>query len=233
MKRRVVITGVGAVSPIGNDVNTMWNAAKNGVCGIDKITKFNTENSKVKLAAEVKGFDPSLVIDKKEIRKYAKFTQFALFAANEAILNSKLDVKNMDTSRFGVNFSSGIGAIDVIETEHSKGLEKGFDRVSPYFIPLTIVNMAAGSIAIAHGLKGSCTAVVTACASSTNAIGEAFRNIRDGYSDIMLCGGAEATITPLAMGGFTSIRALSESEDPKRASIPFDAKRQGFVMGEG
>ncbi len=233
MKRRVVITGMGVVSPIGNNVNEMWENAKNGVCGIDLITKFNTEENKVKIAAQIKNLNPADFIDKKDLRKYAEFTQFALIAADEAIKQSQMTDENTDKTRCAVNIASGIGGISDIEREHSKGLDKGFDRVSPYFIPMAISNMAAGAVAIAHGLKGSCTSIVTACASATNSIGESFRMIRDGYADAAVCGGTEASITPLGIGGFTSLRALSESTDPKRASIPFDKERNGFVMGEG
>ncbi len=233
MRRRVVITGMGAVTPIGNTVNEMWENATNGVCGIDFLTKFNTENSKVKIAAEIKNLNIGDFIDKKDMRKYAEFTQYALIAAGEAIKQSGITDENTDKTRCAVNIASGIGGIYNIEQEHSKGLEKGFDRVSPYFIPMAISNMASGAVAIAHNLKGSCISIVTACASSTNSIGESFRMIRDGYAEVSVCGGTEASITELGMGGFTSLRALSESQDPKRASIPFDKERNGFVMGEG
>lgn len=233
MKRRVVITGMGAVSPIGNTATDMWNNAKSGVCGIAQITQFDTTGRKVCLAGEVKNLDPSNFIDKKEIRKLARFTQFAVIAAQEAFAQSNLDMSKENPTRCGAILSSGIGGLGVIEQEHSRGLEKGFDRVSPFFVPMAITNMAAGRIAIEYGLKGICTSIVTACASGTNAIGEAFHNIRDGYSDIILCGGAESSITTLGIGGFTSARTLSESTDPNAASIPFDKNRNGFVMGEG
>lgn len=233
MKRRVVITGVGALTPIGNNAVDTWEAAKAGHCGIAPITRFDTTPHKVSLAAELKNFDPAEYLDKRELRKQARFTQLALIAAKQAISRSGLDISVEDSLRCGVNVASGIGALDVIEEEHYRGIEKGFDRVSPFFIPMGISNMASGTIAIAHGLRGSCTCVVTACASGTNAIGESFRQIRDGYAEVMVCGGTESSITPLAMGGFTSMRALSESTDPTRASIPFDLERSGFVMGEG
>lgn len=233
MKRRVVITGMGALSPIGNSVQTMWDAARAGVCGIAPITRFDTANHKAKLAGELKDFDPASVIDKRELRKLARFTQLAVCAAHEAIAQSGLSMETADPLRCGVNVSSGIGGLDVIEEEHSRGMERGFDRVSPFFIPMVISNMASGVIALTYGLRGSCTCVVTACASGTNAIGESFRQIRDGYADAMVCGGTEASITPLGIGGFTSMRALCESTDPARASIPFDRARSGFVMGEG
>lgn len=233
MRRRVVITGMGALSPIGNSAEEMWQSAKKGICGIAPITAFDTSNQKVKLAGELKNFNAEEYIDRRELRKQARFTQLALIAARQAVKQSGLDFSKENTRRCGVNISSGIGALEIIEQEHDRGLARGFDRVSPFFIPMSISNMAAGTIAIAHGLQGSCTCVVTACASGANAVGEAFRQIRDGYLDIMLCGGTESSITPLAFGGFTSMRALSESTDPLRASIPFDAERKGFVMGEG
>ncbi len=232
-KRRVVITGMGGVCPIGNSAAELWAAAQKGVCGIAPITRFDTTDHKVKLAGEIKNFNPEDVLDKREVRKMARFTQLALCAANEAVAQSGLDFSRENTLRCGVNLASGIGGLDVIEQEQMRGVARGFDRVSPYFIPMAISNMAAGTVAIAHGLRGSCTAVVTACASGTNAIGEAFRQIRDGYAEVMVCGGTESSITPLGIGGFTAMRALCESQDVARASIPFDAQRSGFVMGEG
>ena len=233
MKRRVVITGVGAISPIGNSAEEMWQNAKKGVCGIDFISSIDTENHEVKVAGEVKNFDPEIFMDKMEARRTARFTQFALKSAIEAFEQSGIDIEKIDALRCGVNIASGIGALSIIEEEHSKGLKRGFDRLSPLFIPTTIVNMAAGAVAIRLGFKGSCTCCVTACASATNAIGEAFRNIRDGYLDVMAAGGAEACISHLGIGGFTSMRALSTAKNPKRACIPFDKEREGFVMGEG
>lgn len=233
MKRRVVVTGMGGLCPIGNSVPEMWANAKKGVCGVAPITYFDTASHKVKLAGEVKNLVVEDYIDKREVRKLSRFTQLALIASNEAVKSSGIDFSQEDTSRCGVNVSSGIGGIGTIEEEHCRGIEKGFDRVSPFFIPMAISNMAAGTIAIAHGLRGSCTSVVTACASGTNSVGEGFRLIRDGYAEIMLCGGTESSITPLGIGGFTSLRALCESTDPTRASIPFDKERSGFVMGEG
>lgn len=233
MKRRVVITGMGALSPIGNNAGDMWQAAKNGVCGIAPITYYDTSAQKVKLAAELKAFDPEEWVDPRALRKMSRFSQLALIAAKQAVKQSGLDISKENASHCGVNVSSGIGGLDTIEQEHSRGLAKGFDRVSSYFIPTAISNMAAGLIAIEFGLKGSCTCVVTACASGTNAIGEGFRAVREGYAEVMVCGGTEASITPLAIGGFTSMSALSQSTDPSRASIPFDKKRSGFVMGEG
>ncbi len=231
--RRVVVTGLGAVTPIGNDIASMWEAVKAGQCGIDRITAFDTENFKVKLAGELKSFEPEQYIDKRELRKMARFSVYAGCAAKQAVNDSGLDFEAEDSSRCGVILSSGIGGIDVIEQEDHRGMEKGYERVSPYFIPTAICNMAAGQIAIAHGLHGMCSCSVTACASGTNAVGDSFHYIRDGYADIMLAGGTEAGITPLSIGGFASMKALHTGDDPMRASIPFDAERSGFVMGEG
>ncbi len=232
-KRRVVITGMGAVSPIGNTTNEMWKNAKGGLCGIDYIKSFDTENHKVKIAGELKNFNIEDHMDKMQARRTAKFSQYAIVAAREAMAQSGLDMTKVNANRCGSNVSSGIGGLGVIEEEHSKGLKRGFDRISPLFVPMAITNMAAGLVAIEFGLRGSCTCVVTACASGTNAIGEAFRQIRDGYADVMVTGGAESCISELGIGGFTSMKALNEEENPKRASIPFDKERGGFVMGEG
>ena len=231
--RRVVVTGLGAITPIGNSVSQMWESVKAGKCGIDKITLFDTTDRKVTLAGEVKNYVPEAFLDKREARKMDRYVQFAMAAANEAMKDAGLDMEKEDTSRCGCIVSSGIGGLGTIEAEDKKGMEKGYDRVSPHFIPMVISNMAAGNIAIAYGFHGMCTCPVTACASGTNAIGDAFRQIRDGYADVMICGGSEASITPLGIGGFTSLKALSQAEDPKRASIPFDKERSGFVMGEG
>lgn len=230
--RRVVVTGLGAVTPIGNNVNDMWDSVKAGKCGIAPITNYDATDRKVKVAAEVKDLDLSC-IDKKELRKMDRFSQLALVAAKEAIEDCEVDLEKENLDRFGVIVASGIGGLSTIESDHERGMAKGFDRVSPFFIPMAISNMAAARIAITYGLKGMCSCVVTACAAGTNAIGDAFRNIKDGYSDMMICGGAEASITTLGIGGFTSLQALSLSEDPNRASIPFDKERNGFVMGEG
>lgn len=239
MKKRVVITGMGAVTPIGNNCNEMWESAKNGVCGIGPITLLEVSNRKVKLAGEVRNLDFESVIEPRDLRKMDRFTKFAMVAANEAMECSGLskdmvgNINAINRERFGVIVSSGVGGLGTIEKDYSAGLQKGFDRISPFFIPMSISNMAAGRIAIEYGLKGMCSCVVTACASGTNAIGDSFRSIRDGYSDLMLCGGAEAGITELGLGGFTSLKALSQSQDPMRASIPFDKERSGFVIGEG
>ncbi len=233
MKRKVVITGMGAVTPIGNTAADSWAAARQGVCGIAPITHYDTSAQKAKLAGEVKDLDPSLWVDKREMRKMDRVTQLAMVAAAQAMEDSGLNMETEDAARCGVIVSSGIGGLSTIESEHSRGLEKGFDRVSPHFIPMVITNMSAGHIAIRYGFKGMCSCPVTACASGSNAIGDAFRQIRDGYADVMLCGGTEASITPLGIGGFTSLKALHTGTDPLRASIPFDAERSGFVMGEG
>lgn len=233
MKRRVVITGMGAICAIGNSVDEVWGNAEEGVCGIERLKPFSDTEMKVTVAAPVKDFDPTAFMDKMEARRSARFTQLAIGAALEAIKQSGIDIEKEDPVRCGVNISSGIGGLDVIEAEHYRGIKRGFDRVSPLFVPSSITNMAAGLVAIRLGFKGSCTCVVTACASSTNAIGEAFRSIRDGYAEVMAAGGSESCITEFGIGGFTAMRALSESKDPFRASIPFDKERDGFVMGEG
>ena len=232
-KRRVVITGLGAVTPLGHTAQVSFAAARQGACGVDKITAFDVSDHKVKLAAEVKNLRVEEHLDKKEARKLDRFTQFALIAAQEAMQDSVLKLEHEDRARIGVSVSSGIGGLSAIEREHSKGLDHSFDRVSPFFIPMSIGNMAAGHIAITYGLQGMCTCPVTACAGGTNAVGDSFRQVRDGYADVMVCGGAEASITPLGIGGFTSMKALCESQNPNRASIPFDKERNGFVMGEG
>ena len=231
--RRVVVTGLGAITPIGNNVEELWNSVVNGVCGIAPITNYDTTDRKVTLAGEVKNFNPETVLEKAELRKMDKYTVFALTAAKEAMEDSLLDISKEDSLRCGVIFSSGIGGLGTIQTECERGNAKGFDRVSPHFIPMAISNMAAGHIAIKYGFHGMCTCVVTACAGASNAIGDAFRQIRDGYLDVCMCGGSEASITPFGIGGFTSLHALSTQTDSNRASIPFDKERNGFVMGEG
>ena len=231
--RRVVVTGIGMITPVGNNTSDSWNAVKNGECGIGPITHYDTTGRKVTLAGEVKDYDPGATIDPKELRKMDRFVQFAMTAASEAVEASGIDFASENAERAGVIISSGIGGFATIQSEIIKGNEKGYDRVSPYFIPQIISNMAAGQIAIKYGLNGMCSCVVTACAGGTNAIGDAFHRIRDGYEDVMLCGGTEACITEIGIGGFTSMRALHTGNDPKRASIPFDKDRSGFVMGEG
>ena len=231
-KRRVVITGLGTVNPLGNNTADSWAAARAGKCGIGPITQFDASEFKCKLAGEVKGFDPETVVDKKEARKMARFTLLALGAAAEAIQDSGIDCE-AEAENIGVIVSSGIGGLPTIEEQHSRGEEKGMEKVSPYFVPMAIANMAAAQIAIRFGLKGMCTCPVTACAGGTNAVGDAFHRIRDGYEPVMVCGGAESCISPLGIGGFTSMKALSTAADPDAASLPFDARRGGFVMGEG
>ena len=233
MKRRVVVTGMGAITPIGNTLEDMWAGVKAGRCGIDFITQFDTSHFKVKIAAEVKNANIEERMDKRAAKRMDRFSQFAIIAAKEAYIQSELENAEIDRNRFGVLVSSGIGGLATIEREHSKALEKGFDRISPFFVPMNIVNLAAGNVAIELGARGMCSCVVTACAGGTNAIGDAFRHIRDGYAEIMMAGGAEASITPIGIGGFSALRALCESNQPARASIPFDKERSGFVMGEG
>lgn len=233
MTNKVVVTGLGAITPIGNNVEEFFESLKAGKCGIDYITRFDASNFKVKIAAEVKGFDPSIELGRKEEKRMDRYCQFAMVAAKEAIKDSGLDLEAIDKERFGVIVSSGIGGIETIEKEHLVMQEKGPDRVSALLIPMIISNMASGNIAIAFGAKGYCTTVVTACASATHSIGDAYRLIKHGYADIMICGGTDASITQLSMAGFTNIKALNTSNNPSRASIPFDKEREGFVMGEG
>lgn len=232
-KRRVVVTGIGTINPIGHNVEETWKSIEDGKCGIAPISLFDTKGMKVTLAGEVKDFDVTKYIDKKEAKKMDRFIQMGMIASHEAMLDSGLDINNIDSHRFGVIVSSGIGGLGSIEKNYQTGEKRGFDRVSPFFIPMTISNLAAGHIAIAYHAQGLCTCPVTACAGGTNAIGDAFRNIRDGYQDIMIAGGCEASVSPLGIGGFTSMKALSDATDPDRASIPFDKERNGFVMGEG
>jgi 3-oxoacyl-[acyl-carrier-protein] synthase II len=231
--KRVVITGLGVISPIGNDINSFWNNAKNGVCGIGEITAYSTEGMAIKLAAEVKDFNAeNFGVEKGLARRSDRFCQFALAAAQQAVKDSNIE-GNIDSSRFGVYVGSGIGGINTFVNECTKMNEEGANRVSPLFIPMLISNIAAGNIAISHKAEGPCLPVVTACATSTHAIGEAYRAIKHGYADAIIAGGSEAAITPLAVGGFMNSKALSKSTDPLRASLPFDAERGGFVMGEG
>lgn len=232
-KRRVVVTGIGTINPIGHNVEETWKSIEEGRCGIAPISLFDTKGMKVTLAGEVKDFDVTKYIDKKEAKKMDRFIQMGMIASKEAMLDSGLDINNIDSHRFGVIVSSGIGGLGSIEKNYQTGEKRGFDRVSPFFIPMAISNLAAGHIAIAYHAQGLCTCPVTACAGGTNAIGDAFRNIRDGYQDVMIAGGCEASVTPLGIGGFTSMKALSDATDPNRASIPFDKERNGFVMGEG
>ena len=234
-RRRVVITGMGTVNPLGHSVPDSWKAVRDGVCGIGAITRYDTTGRKVTLAAEVKNFDPEEWMEKKDAKRMGRYTQFAMAAAVEAMADAGLGEprEGEDRTRWGCAVSSGIGGLDLTQEETLKGEEKGYDRVSPFYIPMIISNMAAGLVAIRFGLKGMSACPVTACAGGSNAIGDAFRAVRDGYADVMVCGGTEAAITPLAIGGFTSMKALHTGTDPLRASIPFDAERSGFVMGEG
>lgn len=233
MDNRVVITGLGAITPLGNDVSNFWDNIKAGKCGIDFITEFDLKDFSIKLAGEVKNFNPDEFMDFKQVKRMDRFCQLALAAAKETVRNSNIDLDSIDKERFGVIVGSGIGGISTIETQHKILNEKGPRRLNPLTIPMIITNMAAGNIAIEFGAQAMCTNVVTACATGNNCIGDAYRYLKHGYADIMLAGGAEASITPLSIAGFAAARTLSTSTDPSRASIPFDAERNGFVMGEG
>lgn len=233
MKRRVVITGMGAVTPIGNDVETFWEAVKKGVTGIGPITKFDTTEYKVKLAAEVKGFVAKERMDFKAAKRMELFSQYAVAAAMEAFAQAGIDMAKENPYRAGVSIGSGIGGLSIMESEHEKILTKGPTRVNPFLIPMMISNMAAGNVAIALGLKGKCVNVVTACATGSHSIGDAVRAIQYGDADIMVAGGTESAITPIGVAGFSALTALTTSIDPDRASIPFDKERSGFVIGEG
>jgi 3-oxoacyl-[acyl-carrier-protein] synthase II len=232
-KRRVVVTGMGAVTPVGNNVNDMWESIVNGKNGIDFIKQFDASNMKVKIAAEVKNLNPDDYLEPRESRRLDRCMLFALVAATQAYDDSKLANAEFDHDRFGVFVTSGIGGLNTINDEAKKAHEKGGDRVSPFFIPNAIINLIGGNIAIKFKAKGPALPIVTACSAGTNAIGEAFRYIRDGYIDLAFAGGAEASINELGMGGFASMRALNFSNDPNTASIPFDKRRSGFVVGEG
>ena len=233
MKTRVVVTGMGAITPIGNDVESFWQGLKDKTVGIGPITYFDTTDYKCKLAAEVKGFDPKQYMDAKAARRMEAFSQFAVAASKEALEQSGIDMEKEDPYRVGVCVGSGIGSLQAMEKDVKKLNEKGPSRVNPLLVPLMISNMAAGNVAIQFGLKGKCFNVVTACATGTHSIGEAFRSIQYGEADVMVAGGAEASITPIGIAGFTSLTALNPTEDASRASIPFDEDRNGFVMGEG
>ncbi|MCT4508178.1 MAG: beta-ketoacyl-ACP synthase II [Tepidibacter sp.] len=234
MKRRVVVTGIGCVTPVGTGIDKFWNNVKNGVCGIDKITRFDTTDYPTKIAAEVKDFDASDFIDKKEAKRMDRFTQYAVAASKIAMKDSNINIDNIDANRFGVIIGSGVGGIETLEEQHKRLMEKGPKRVSPFFVPMMITNIAAGQISIMVGAKGPNTSVVTACASATHAIGDAFKAIQRGDAEIMISGGAESPITPLAVSGFCTMKAMStRNDDPKTSSRPFDKDRDGFVMGEG
>ena len=232
--RRVVVTGIGAVTPIGNDVPAMWESVKNGVCGIDKVTHFDVSGYKTQIAGEVKNLNVEDFIERKEVRKMDRYAQFALIAATEAVKNSGLDMTKEDPWRVGVVTGSGIGGITTFEEQHENLMAKGPGRVSPFFIPMMISNMAACHIAIKFGAKGVNENIVTACASGTNALGDAFRHIQYGANDVIITGGAEAAVSPTAFAGFCNMKAMStRNDDPKHASRPFDAERDGFVLSEG
>ena len=233
MERRVVVTGLGAITPIGNTVEEFWKGIKEGKCRIDKITKFDTSDYKVKIAAEVKGYNEDEFFDKRTAKRMDLFSQYAIVAAREAIKDAEITAENTDMTRIATIISTGIGGLGTIEKENRNLVEKGPERVSPMYIPMSIVNMAAGNVAIDLGLKGESFCVVTACASGTHSIGEAYRMIKHGYQDAAVAGGTEASITPTGIAGFSNIKALTQAEDVTRASIPFDKERSGFVMGEG
>ena len=233
MSRRVVVTGLGAITPIGNNVEAFWNGLKEKKVGIGPITYFDTADYKAKLAGEVKDFDPKQYMDPKAAKRMEKFCQFAVCAAKEAIEDAGLNMEQEDPFRVGVSVGSGIGSLQSVEREYSQMLQKGPNRVNPLLVPLMISNMAAGNVSIQFGMRGKCINVVTACATGTHSIGEAFRTIQYGDADVMIAGGTEASITPIGVAGFAALTALSTSEDPMRASIPFDKDRNGFVMGEG
>lgn len=234
MKKRVVVTGIGVISPIGTGREEYWNALKAGTCGIDTISHFDAKDFTTQIAAEVKEFNPADYMDRKEAKRMDRFTQFAVAAAGLALKDSNIDLEKVTPERFGTIIGSGVGGIDTLETQHEKLLAKGPGRVSPFLIPMMILNMASGHVSMAYNAKGPNTSVCTACASSTNAIGDAFKIIQRGDADLMFAGGAEASITPLGMAGFCTMKAMStRNDDPKTASRPFDTDRDGFVMGEG
>ena len=232
-RRRVVVTGLGAITPIGNNVEEFWQGIHEEKTGFAPISYFDTAEYRCKLAAEVKNFDPTQYMDKKAARRMEQFCQFAVAAAGEAIRDAGLDMEQEDAYRVGCSIGSGTGSLQAIEREYDRLKEKGPGRVSPMFVPLMISNMAAGNVGIAYGLKGKSLNVVTACATGTHSIGEAFRSIQYGEADVMVAGGTESAITPIGIAGFSALTALSFSEDPERCSIPFDRERNGFVMGEG
>lgn len=233
MNRRVVVTGMGAITPVGNSVEEFWSAIKAGTVGIDAITKFDTSDYEVKLAAEVKHFVPKERMDFKASKRMSAFSQYAVCAAKEAMVQADLDMTQEDPYRVGVSVGSGVGGIGDIENEHKRLLEKGPDRVKPLLVPMMITNMAAGNVAITFGLKGKNINVVTACATGAHSVGEAYRSIQCGDADVMLAGGSESAITPLAVAGFSTMTALTKETDRLKASRPFDKNRSGFVMGEG
>lgn len=231
--RRVVVTGMGAITPIGLNVEEFWQSIKESKIGFGEITRFDTSAYKTKIAAEVKDFDAKKYMDAKAAKRMELFCQYAVAATKEALEDSKLDIEQEDPFRVGVAVGSGIGSLQALEREHVKLLEKGPGRVNPLLVPLMISNMATGNVAIQFGLKGKSINVVTACATGTNSIGEAYRSIQCNEADVMVAGGTEGSVTPIGVSGFTALTALSDSTDPTRCSIPFDKERSGFVMGEG
>jgi len=234
LKNRVVITGMGVIAPTGNNVETFWKNIKKGKCGIDFIKAFDTSEFKVKIAAEVKDFDPADVLDFKELKRMDRFTQMGIVAANEAVNDAGLSNEDGDSrENWGVILGTGIGGFITIEKENRKIIEKGPGRVSPFFIPMALCNIAAANIAIKFGIKGICDTIITACASGTSSIGNAYRILQHNQADLIIAGGSEAAMTPLALAGFTSMGALCTHNNPEKASIPFDKRRTGFVMGEG
>ena len=233
MKKRVVITGMGAITPVGNNVSEYWESLKAGKVGIGPITHFDTTDYKAKLAAEVKGFNPKESMDPKAARRMEAFSQFAVAAAKEAMENAGLDMSQEDPYRVGVSIGCGVGSLQSMEKEEQKLLSKGPSKISPLMVPMMISNMAAGNVSIQFGLKGKSINIVTACTTGTHSIGEAYRTIQYGDADVMLAGGTESSICPIGIAGFSALTALTFSDDPLRASIPFDKERSGFVMGEG
>lgn len=233
MKKRVVVTGFGVMHSLGTDIKTFWNEIKAGKSGIKTITKFDTTDFSTKVGAQIDNFDATFYIDKKEVKRMDLFTQYAIAASQEAIAMSGLDISKMDPYRAGVLIGSGVGGMETLENNCRTLFEKGPKKVSPFFVPMMIANMASGQVAIKHGMKGYNACVVTACATANHSIGEAMRIIQNGYADVMVTGGSEAAITPLGYAGFCSMRAMTENEDPNTACRPFDKNRDGFVMGEG
>ncbi len=233
MEKRVVITGLGAITPIGNNIEEMWKAIENKECGINEISLFDTTNFKTKLAAEVKSYDPLDYFELKQAKRFDRSSQFAIIAAREAVKNSGITKENTDFDRVGIFVSSGIGGLRTIQEQCEVYCKKGNNRISPMFIPMSIANMPAGNVSIEFGFRGESMSILTACASSTHAIGEAYKTIKQGYEDVILAGGSESSICEVGIAGFENMKALCTATDIKRASIPFDKERSGFVMGEG
>ncbi len=233
MERRVVITGMGAVTPLGNTVESYWENLKNGVCGIDHITRFDPTDFKVKIAGEVKNFEPELYMEKKELKRNDLYTIYAIAASVQAFADSGINMEQEDAGRVGVMIGSGIGGLITLQDNITRLAQKGPNRVAPLFIPMAISNMAAGVVAIRLGAKGNCQNIVTACSSATHSIGDAFRNIKHGYLDVCVAGGAEASVCEIGIAGFANLTALSTNPDPKDACKPFDRDRDGFILGEG